>query len=349
MAQVITALNRQGHSVRTLVGSHGANGFIRQSHPVDLFKYRFGGVKLRMLVSFAAAQFYLFLSTWKQCRSWRPNVVYVNTVLPAGAIVAAAMCRVPVLVHMHEVSTGSPILFRILIRVVAWGANRVICVSHYVADNLPIRDARVAVIHNALPQQDRAAAKQIAIQRLNCAPNKPFTVMMACSLKWYKGIDSFIEAARRLYEVDIRFKLVVNCEPQELDQFFAFRELPRNLVLVRRPDSVFDHYRTAGLVVNLSHREAWIESFGLTLLEAMTCGIPVIAPQVGGCTELFQNGEGGWYIDSRDLDALCARISRLACDSKAWAKASTAASLSAAQFSDEHLASELHKEIQSFP
>ena len=94
---------------------------------------------------------------------------------------------------------------------------------------------------------------------------------------------------------------------------------------MHRPSSVFDHYATADLVVNLSHREGWIETFGLTLLEAMSCGVPVVAPEVGGCTELFANGQGGWLIDSHDLDALEAMVRSLAADSALHAAACLAA------------------------
>ena len=109
-------------------------------------------------------------------------------------------------------------------------------------------------------------------------------------------------------------------------------------MVVRRPASVFDHYRDADLVVNLSHPEACVESFGLTLLEAMACGIPVVAPPVGGCTELFVDGQGGWLIGSRDIDALCDRILSLRSDREALARASIAARTSAAAFSHARFA-----------
>ena len=346
MRQTIDALNQHGHSIITLVGSYGATGFIRESHPVVFFKYSFGGSKFRMMLSFAAAQFRLFFTTFKYCRSWKPNIVYVNTVLPAGAVIAAVLCRVPVVVHMHEVGLGTQTLFDILIRVVRWGADRVICVSNYVARNLPLHRGSMVVVHNALPQKDRETANRIAAQNLGIGPHQPFTVLMACSLKWYKGIDSFIEVARRLKNAGIRFELVVNCELQELNSFISSQCLPDNLKLVRRPTSMYEHYRNAGLVVNLSHRETCIESFGLTLLEAMACGIPVIAPQVGGCTELLQDGEGGWLIDSKDLDTLCSRIIELASNNHSWAAASAAASSSSERFSDECFAKDIHKAIQ---
>jgi N-acetyl-alpha-D-glucosaminyl L-malate synthase BshA len=48
------------------------------------------------------------------------------------------------------------------------------------------------------------------------------------------------------------------------------------------------------------------ESFGLAALEAMSCGVPVIASDVGGIPEVVAHGETGFLAPVGDLDAMAA-------------------------------------------
>jgi len=58
----------------------------------------------------------------------------------------------------------------------------------------------------------------------------------------------------------------------------------------------------------LSSRE---ESFGLSALEAMSCGIPVVATDVGGVAEVVEHGKTGLLSDLEDRDAFAAHLRRL--------------------------------------
>jgi glycosyltransferase involved in cell wall biosynthesis len=66
-------------------------------------------------------------------------------------------------------------------------------------------------------------------------------------------------------------------------------------------------YRSADLVVC----PPWYEPFGLTPLEAMACGVPVVATAVGGLTDTIVDGLTGDLVRPRDPRALGGAIRRL--------------------------------------
>ena len=75
----------------------------------------------------------------------------------------------------------------------------------------------------------------------------------------------------------------------------------------RGQDTLPYYYSAAEVVVMPSH----YESFGLVALEAMACGTPVIASQVGGLAFLVQDGVTGYTVPAEDDDALCERLTAI--------------------------------------
>jgi D-inositol-3-phosphate glycosyltransferase len=67
------------------------------------------------------------------------------------------------------------------------------------------------------------------------------------------------------------------------------------------------YYSAAEMVVVPSH----YESFGMVALEAMACGVPVVASQVGGLAFLVQDGETGFVVPDGEPEALAERLGRL--------------------------------------
>ena len=72
-------------------------------------------------------------------------------------------------------------------------------------------------------------------------------------------------------------------------------------------DTLPYYYSAAEVVVMPSH----YESFGLVALEAMACGTPVIASQVGGLAFLVQDGVTGYTVPAEDHIALCEKLTAL--------------------------------------
>jgi spore coat protein SA len=73
---------------------------------------------------------------------------------------------------------------------------------------------------------------------------------------------------------------------------------------------VIGFYRTADVLVNPS----LLETFGMTLAEAMGCGVPVVATRVGGMTEVVADGKSGILVEPDNPSALAQAMLRLVSD-----------------------------------
>jgi len=71
-----------------------------------------------------------------------------------------------------------------------------------------------------------------------------------------------------------------------------------------RHDELPPFLRAADLLVHASVKEA----FGQVLVEAMACGLPVIAVDRGGPARIVEDPETGWLVEPDDVDAFAGRI-----------------------------------------
>jgi glycosyltransferase involved in cell wall biosynthesis len=75
----------------------------------------------------------------------------------------------------------------------------------------------------------------------------------------------------------------------------------------RQPNELRYYYCAGDVVVTTP----WYEPFGLTPLEAMACGRPVIGSAVGGITFTIKDGETGFLVPPRNPEALADRLLHL--------------------------------------
>jgi D-inositol-3-phosphate glycosyltransferase len=138
-----------------------------------------------------------------------------------------------------------------------------------------------------------------------------------------KGIDTLIEAIQYMrlngdFEDQSFCLAVIGGEQNESDQNAEMARLKEmcyehgldDLVtfLGRRDQDLLPYYYSAAeAVVMPSH----YESFGMVALEAMACGTPVVASQVGGLAYIVQDGITGYTVPFSDVKALAERLAEL--------------------------------------
>lgn len=139
-----------------------------------------------------------------------------------------------------------------------------------------------------------------------------------------KGLDTLIEAISHMRQSDIRVCLtVIGGDPgaspetinsemarlQSLCEKYSLKDLVA--FLGKRGQATLPYYYSAAeAVVVPSH----YESFGMVALEAMACGTPVVASQVGGLAFLVQDGVTGYTVPVNEPLALADRLTRLVND-----------------------------------
>ena len=274
---------------------------------------------------------------------WRQDVVfYINTILPVGPAVAGWLMGKRVVYHYHENADVKGRLYRVLAWVMQRIATEIVCVSEYQRSFLK-RVEGVTVVPNALPKEfvERAVVDvERAFERGR--------VLMLGSLKAYKGTREFVELARRLERYE--FVLVLNEEQENIDAYIAKNGLvvPQNLKIFARQADVVPFYAEASMVLNLTDKNQAIETFGLTALEAMVFGLPVVVPTVGGIAEMVEDGVNGWKIDVQDLDVIARRIDETLSDREVYERLAAGAVAQAGRYSQQAMVNSLQSAVDGY-
>lgn len=308
------------------IGSDGDG--ILAAVEIETRKYWYRRTRYRVLTmaTFFISQAHLLWSLLRSRDIPGDAVVYVNTLLPFGAGLFGCLTNRPVVYHIHEVSLSPVILQKFLVAMARISATRLIYVSDSHQAMLPIAPRRSVVVYNTI---DKSLAASALSHDYRHRQDGLFVVLMLASARVYKGLPEFMNLARSFAgRTDIAFHLVLS-DANEVD------EVASNVTLLPPANDTARYYAGASVVLNLSRPDLWVETFGLTVLEAMAFGIPVIAPPVGGPAELVTDGREGFLIDSRNGDGLATAVARLADDEALCLRMSHHAKTRAAQFGHE--------------
>jgi glycosyltransferase involved in cell wall biosynthesis len=200
-------------------------------------------------------------------------------------------------------------------------------------------------VFNTLPTNFWEVAHNISYQHKT---KGNFNILMVASLKAYKGLNEFMAIAHRLQSIDsIKMILILSATEQEISSYFKGNEIPLNVELISSQNNMIPFYEKASLLLNLSRVDGWIETFGLTILEAMAFGIPVIVPPVGGPAELVTHDIEGYLINSYNTDEIADTILELSNNKAKCLDLSANAKKKAMTFNEDDFSKQILKIINA--
>lgn len=290
--------------------------------------YSFSSNPIVTIFRLLRSQTLSFFKALKHCRQHNA-VTYINTILPFGAALGAKIAGSRVIYHYHENAFAKGTMYRLLASLMRHVADDIICVGDFQAAYLSFPNDRLHIIPNALPA---SLCKALRPDPADAFKRK--RILMISSLKEYKGTIEFFILAKELSQFN--WEIVINASESEIEEYLNKQglknESTKHISVIPRQTDISRFYNRASLVISLTNPDKAVETFGLTAAEAMTAGLPVIVPTVGGIADLVTDGYNGFKLDVRNLSAISSKIKEILNDENLYMKLSAGALEKAREF-----------------
>jgi glycosyltransferase involved in cell wall biosynthesis len=231
----------------------------------------------------------------------RFDVLHVHSVKMAAAALVAKLFGGRVIFHLHEL----PRRVGWLLRAAMAAADGVVycsetCAKHFAA--VPVKTKRTIV--NAMQFSDQPPVVHRKENR---------RIAMIASINRNKGQDLLLNAFACLRNRDAELWLYgttglsAHKFVHDLKRFAAQPGLKGRVFFPGPTADVFKVFADVAVLVHTS----WTESFGMALVEAQSCGVPVIAHDLEGMREVVENEVSGFLVAPGNVQELAGRLDEL--------------------------------------
>jgi glycosyltransferase involved in cell wall biosynthesis len=244
----------------------------------------------------------------------RPDVVHLHSGTAwIGVLARLRLWRTPFVLEVHD-APGAGRHGAWTDRFEGWMVRRLrvaaLCHSSSVADEVQRRWRPPAGAVTTFPLSVDTDLFNVAVEdlRRQCrrefgVPEDAFVLVAAGRLAPSKRFDLATELLHRLSELGVVAHLVLVGRGPEGDRLEALAaELGVTERVHRTGQLLGDDLARAFAAADVLVSTSDYEGFGLTLIEAMASGLPVVAMAVGGVTDIVQHGSTGYLVPPGDVD-----------------------------------------------
>lgn len=227
----------------------------------------------------------------------KPEVIILESCMELALIIKRLYPNIKLLAHIHNIVQSNPQAKEIVASI-----DGFMCISQYILyttqKTIGASSTQMKLLYNCVDTQLFSPCKQETRNAFRMKlgfKTSDMVVIFTGRIQPYKGILQLVEAIKKLDRKDIRLLVVGNSffEGSNTSPFINnLKEMCSSLKdkiiftgFIPNPE-LPQYYCASDLAVLPS---TWEEPFGLTCLEAIACGLPVVITQSGGMVEIVDD------------------------------------------------------------
>lgn len=232
------------------------------------------------------------------------DVVVSNTISMCEGALAARIAKVPHVWYIHEILSRDPkmkhmINMEFLYYIALQMSEAVVAISDSVRKEIEAHiggpSKKIFVIHNGIkssrPDFTRVRNHSILSVGGVCRRKGQMALLKAARIVCDKIPDAHFYIAGKFWEREYRQQLLDTRVELGLEKNWSF---------LKWVEDIDTFYRNGAVLTST----ATCEPFGLSVLEAMNRGLPVVTTDSGGPSEIVENGKTGIVVPVDDVQAI---------------------------------------------